>query len=62
MSYCADKLQALSWVKSDFEVKLDLESQGWSPHKTTRILTKVFYTFRVNLVILAETVDELLHE
>ena len=28
MSYHGDKLQAQNWVKSDFEVKFDLEGQG----------------------------------
>ena len=42
-----------------FEVKFDLEGQGQSPHKTIGILTKVFYTYGPNLVILAWTGDEL---
>ena len=50
MSCHADKL---NWVKSDFEVKIDLEGQGQSPHKTIGILTKVFYISGLNLVILA---------
>ena len=40
-----------------FEVKFDLEGQ--SPPKTIGILTKVFYTYGPNLVILAWTGDEL---
>ena len=58
MSYHVDKLQAQNWVKSDFEVKFDLEGQGRSSHKTIGILTKVFYISSPNL-ILAWTVDEL---
>ena len=38
---------------------LTLKGQGWSSHKTIGILTKVFYIFGPNLVILAWTVDEL---
>ena len=65
--------QAQNGVTSDFEVKFDLEDQGQShPHppkkkkqkkkqkkKTIGILTKVFYTYGSNLVILAWTGDEL---
>ena len=47
------------WVNFDFEVKFDLEGQGQSPPKTIGILTKVFYTYGPNLVILAWTGDEL---
>ena len=36
-----------------FEVKYGLEGQGQSPPKTKGILTKVFYTYGANLVILA---------
>ena len=43
------------WVNFEFEVKFDLEGQGQSPPKTMGILTKVFYTFGSNLVILAWT-------
>ena len=42
-----------------FEVKFDLEGQGQSPPKTIGILTKVFYTYGANLVILAWTGVEL---
>ena len=28
MSYGVDKFQTQNWVKSDFEVKFDLEGQG----------------------------------
>ena len=51
-----DKLsrgQAQNGVHFYFEVKFDLEGQGQSPPKTTGILTKVFYTYGPNLVILA---------
>ena len=51
--------QAQNWVNSDFEVKFDLESQGQSPPKTIGILTKVFYIYGPNLVILADTGHEL---
>ena len=37
----------------DFEVKFDLKGQGQSPPKTIGILTKVFYIYGPNLVILA---------
>ena len=43
----------------DFEVEFDLEGQGQSPSKTIGTLTKVFYTYGLNLVILARTGDEL---
>ena len=56
MSYRAQKLQAQNWVKSDFEVKSDLEGQGRSPHKT-----KLFCTSDPNLVILAWMGQELSH-
>ena len=46
---------AQNGVNFDFEVKFDLEGQGQSPPKTIGILTKVFYTFGPNLVILAWT-------
>ena len=39
-------------VNFDFCVKFDHEGQGQSPHNTTGILTKVFYTSGPNLVIL----------
>ena len=45
----------------DFGVQFDLEGQGQSPCKTIGILTKVFYTYGPNLVILAWTGDELSH-
>ena len=51
--------QAQNGVNFDFEVKFDLEGQGQSPQKTIGILTKVFYTFGPNLLILARTGPEL---
>ena len=51
--------QAQNGVTFDFEVKFDLEGQGQSPPKTIGILTKVFYTYGPNLVILVWTGDEL---
>ena len=45
--------QAQNWVNFDFEVKFDLKGQGRSPPKTIGILTKVFYIYGPNLVILA---------
>ena len=40
-------------VNFDFEVKIDLEGQGQSHPKTMGILTKVFYIYGPNLMILA---------
>ena len=45
--------QAQNGVNFDFEVKFDLEGQGQSRPKTIGILTKVFYIYGPNLVILA---------
>ena len=45
--------QAQNGVNFDLEVKFDLEGQGQSPPKIIGILTKVFYTYDPNLVILA---------
>ena len=53
--------QAQNGVTFDFAVKFDLEGQGQSPPKTIGTLTKVFYTYGPNLVILAWTGDELSH-
>ena len=53
MTYRVDKLQAQNWVKFDFQVKFDLEGQDRLPSKTTGTLTKVFYTFGPNLVIIS---------
>ena len=60
-SICGDLSsgQTQNGVNFDFHVKFDLEGQCRSLHKTIGILTKVFYTFAPNLVILAQTVDEL---
>ena len=51
--------QAQNGVNFDFEVEFDLEGQGQSLPKTIGILTKVFYIYGPNLVILAERGDEL---
>ena len=51
--------QAQNGVNFDFGVQFDLEGQGQSPPKTIGILTKVFYTYCSNLVILAWTGVEL---
>ena len=62
LAWTGDELscrQAQNEVTFDFEVKFDLEGQGQSPPKTIGILTKVFYTYGPNLVILAWTGDEL---
>ena len=62
LAWTGDELsrgQAQNGVNFDFEVKLDLEGQGQSPQKTIGILTKVFYIYGPNLVILAETGHEL---
>ena len=62
LAWTGDELsrgQAQNVVNFDFEVKFDLEGQGQSPPKTIGILTKVFYTYGLNLVILAWTGDEL---
>ena len=47
-------------VNSEFEVEFDREGQGQSSPKTIGVLTKVFYNYGPNLVILAWTGDELL--
>ena len=62
LAWTGDELsreQAQNGVNFGFEVKFDLECQGQSPPKTIGILTKVFYTYGPNLVILAWTGDEL---
>ena len=51
--------QAQNGINFDFGVQFDLEGHDQSPHKTIGILTKVFYISVPNLVILAETGDEL---
>ena len=45
--------QTQNGVNFYFEFKFDLGGQGNSPQKTIGILTKVFYTYGPNLVILA---------
>ena len=45
--------QAQNSLNFDFQVKFDLEGQGQSPLKTIGILTKVYFTSGLNLVILA---------
>ena len=42
MSYHVDKPKVHNSVKSDFEVKFDIQGQGQSYHKTMGTLTKVF--------------------
>ena len=62
LAWTGDELshgQAQNGVTFDFKVKFDLEGQIQSPPKTIGILTKVFYTYGPNLVILAWTGDEL---
>ena len=62
LAWTGDELshgQAQNGVNFDFEVKFDLEGQGQSPPKTIGILTKVFYIYGPNLVVLAETGHEL---
>ena len=61
LAWTGDELscrQAQNGVTFDFEVKFDLEDQGQSPPKTIGMLTKVFYIYGTNLVILAETGHE----
>ena len=48
--------QAPNEVTFDFDLKFDLEDQGWLPPKTIGTLTKVICIFGPNLVILAWTV------
>ena len=51
--------QAQNGVNFDFEVKFDLKGQGQSLPKTIGIITKVFYIYGPNLMILAQRGDEL---
>ena len=51
--------QAQNGVNFDFEVKFDLKGQRSINPRNNRTLTKVFYTYGWNLVILARTGDEL---
>ena len=60
-----DKLwceQTQNGVHLDFQVKFDLDGQSRSLHKTIGILTNVFYTSTLSLVILAWTGHELSRE
>ena len=62
LAWTGDELsrgQAQNGVNFDFEVKFDLKGPGQSPKKTKGILTKVFYIYGPNLVILPETGHEL---
>ena len=62
LAWTGDELscrEAQNGVTFDFEVEFDLEGQCQSPPKTIGILTKVFYPYGPNLVILAWTGDEL---
>ena len=62
LAWTGDELfsrQAQNGSNFDFEVKFHLEGQDQSPPKTIEILTKVFYTYRPILVILAWRSDEL---
>ena len=62
LAWTGDELscgEAQNGVNFDFEVKFDLEGQDQSPPKTIGILTKVFYIYGPNLVILADTGHEL---
>ena len=62
LAWMGDELshgQTQNGVNFDFAVKFDLEGQGQSPPKTIGILTKVFYIYGPNLMILAETGHEL---
>ena len=62
LAWTGDELshgQDQNGVNFDFEVKFDLEGQGQPPPKTIGILTKVFYIYGPNLVILADTGHEL---
>ena len=58
LAWMVDELwggQAQNGITFDFDLKFDLESQGWLPLKTKGTLTKVFCIFGPNLVILAWT-------
>ena len=59
LAWTGDQLSRGQAQNFDFEVKFDLDGQGQSPPKTIGILTKVFYTYGPNLVILSWTGDEL---
>ena len=62
LAWTGDELscrQAQNGVTFVFEVRFYLQGQGKSPPKIIGTLTKVFYTYGLNLVILAWTGDEL---
>ena len=62
LAWTGDELlrgQAQNGVNFDFEITFYLRGQSQSPPKTIWILTKVCYTYGLNLVILAWTGDEL---
>ena len=62
LTWMVDELwcgQAKNGVNFDFDLKFDLEGHGRLPLKTIGTLTKVFFIFGTNLVILAWTGDEL---
>ena len=62
LAWMGDELwcgQAKNGVNFDFDLKFDLEGQGWLPPKTIGTLTKVLCLFGPNLVILAWKGDEL---
>ena len=62
LAWTGDELSrghAQNGVNFDFEVKFDHESQGQSSPKTIGILTKDFYTYGTNPLILAWTSVEL---
>ena len=50
--------QAQNGVNFYFEVKFDIEGHSQSTPKTIGILTRLFFTYGPNLVILAWTDDE----
>ena len=53
MTFRAEKFKAQNWIKFDFYVKFDFESQGQSHPKTIWTLTKVLCTFHPHLEIVA---------
>ena len=63
LAWMGDELwcgQAQNGVNFDFDLKFDLEGQGWLPPKTIGTLTKVFCIFGPNLVILARMSDRVI--
>ena len=51
--------QGQNGVNFDFDLKFDLEGQGWLPLKTIGTWSKVYCIFGPHLVILAWTSDDL---